>query len=283
HDGAFDTRTLRATAIEDQYLPSPGQENYPETFTGCVLALIDKLDNMVSSFALGRISTGSEDPLGLRRQAQGFISILLNRRWYLSLREGIMWNLRILEEQGFMQYDSTLIEAIIQFLLNRFRFSLLESGYNYSVINAVLAVPTDDIYEVFLKVNALQKLLTEKKAFMEDIIVGYTRAKNITKNHDGDRPIDENLFIDEAERNLFLEVNQVGKEFFPAVKRGNYMEASEAFSLLLPSLHSFFEKVLVMCESEPVRTNRLSLVKKVVSFWSNVADLSQIVVQEEHR
>jgi len=272
-----------ATAIEDQYLPSPGQENYPETFTGSILSLADKMDNIVSSFSLGRIPTGSTDPLGLKRQAQGIINIILNRGWYSNLREWISWNTKILEEQGFVQPDRSVIESVIQFIFSRFRYYLLESGYNYSVINAVLNGAVDDIYDVYLRINAIQKLFTENQGFFEEIITGYNRANNITRNYNGLPPVNAELFQEDIEKQLYDVLLKVEKDFYPATKRGDYLQASEIFSLLLPTLHTFFDKVLVMTDSEPVRNNRLSLLKKVVGLWSHVADLSQIVIQEESK
>lgn len=44
-----------------------------------------------------------------------------------------------------------------------------------------------------------------------------------------------------------------------------------------------FDDVLVMTESELVRNNRLSLLKKIVELWQPIADLSQIVIEEESR
>ena len=38
-----------------------------------------------------------------------------------------------------------------------------------------------------------------------------------------------------------------------------------------------------MTESELVRNNRLSLLKKIVELWQPIADLSQIVIEEESR
>ena len=40
------------------------------------MSLADKLDSVVGMFAAGERPTGSRDPLGLRRQAQGAVKIL---------------------------------------------------------------------------------------------------------------------------------------------------------------------------------------------------------------
>ena len=48
-----------AIALEEQYYPLPGEETYPSTVAGMILSLVDKMDNIVSSFSLGRIPSGS--------------------------------------------------------------------------------------------------------------------------------------------------------------------------------------------------------------------------------
>ena len=272
-----------ATAIEDQYLPSPGQENYPETFSGSILSLADKMDNIVSSFSLGRIPTGSTDPFGLRRQAQGIVNILLNRCWYSNLKEWISWNLTTLNDQGFVKPEISVVDSIVQFILSRLRYYLLESGFNYSIVNAVLSVSGDDIYDASLRISALQKLFETQRVFFENIIIGYSRANNITRNYQGVSKVDTELFEEMIEHRLYDALVKVEKEFCPATGRGDYLYAIEIFSTLLPTLHQFFDEVLVMTDSETIRNNRLSLLKKVVELWLPIADLSQVVIQEETR
>jgi glycyl-tRNA synthetase beta chain len=272
-----------AIAIKEQYLPSPGQEDYPETFTGSILSLADKMDNIVSSFSLGRVPSGSTDPFGLRRQAQGIFNILLNRRWYSNLREWIGWNLAILKEQGFVNPDPSVIDDVIQFIVGRFRYYLLETGMNYSIINAVLSASCDDVYDIYLRIHALQKLFDNKRKFFDDIITGFCRANNITKNFQELPLVDTNLFEEEVERQLNNTLQSVEKDFYPAIQRGDYIYACESFSTVIPVLNRFFDDVLVMTESELVRNNRLSLLKKIVEIWQPIADLSQIVIEEESR
>jgi len=272
-----------ATAIADQYLPSPGQQNYPETFTGSILSLADKMDNIVSSFSLGRVPSGSTDPFGLRRQAQGIISILLNRGWYFNLREWIGWNIVILKEQGFVNPDPSVIDEVVQFIISRFRYFLLETGMNYSIVNAVLNVSYDDIYDIFLRISALQKLFDNNRKFFEEIITGFCRANNITKNYSDLPTVNPNLFEEEVEHRLYQTLQSVEKEFYPAVQRGDYIYACESFSTVIPVLNQFFNDVLVMTDSELVRNNRLSVLKRIVKLWQPIADLSQIVIEEETR
>ncbi|GAI52080.1 unnamed protein product, partial [marine sediment metagenome] len=60
-----------AQAILEHRMPRSGEDRLPQTLEGAILALADKLDTLVGSFWAGFIPSGSEDPWGLRREAQG--------------------------------------------------------------------------------------------------------------------------------------------------------------------------------------------------------------------
>jgi len=268
-----------ALAIEESYFPLPGKDNYPETLPGAVLALADKMDTLVSSFALGRVPSGSFDPLGLRRMAQGIVDILLHRRFYVNLSEWIRLNLELLEEQEFIQASSQIIDGVREFILNRFRFRLLAEGVNYSVINAVLATAVDDVYEAFGRIEFLDELLKKEKGFLSEVVTGFTRAKNISRNFSEMGEIRPELFREEAERELYEHLIKLRDEFTWRIRHGEYRQAVKSFAGLLPVLNTFFDKVLVMCEEEALRKNRLLLMREVVNMWEDFANLSLLVVE----
>ena len=75
-------------AIYDQYRPQSMDDRSPETKSGAVLSISDKLDTVLGCFSVGLIPTGSEDPLGLRRAMQGVIKVLLDHKLPFSMAEG---------------------------------------------------------------------------------------------------------------------------------------------------------------------------------------------------
>lgn len=268
-----------ALAIEESYFPRPGEENYPETVPGTVLSLVDKMDTLISSFALGRIPSGSFDPLGLRRMAQGIVDIILHRRFYVSLSEWIGENLKLLEKQGFVQFSPQIIKDVKEFILNRLRSRLLFEGVNYSVINAVLATAVDDVYEAMERIVFLDGLLRNRKEFLSEIVTGFTRANNISRGFSDDGEIQVSLLKEEVEYALYERLKILQGDFVRRVQHGEYEKAVESFSDLLPILNLFFDKVLVMCDQEALRKNRLLLMKKVVRMWGSFANLSLLVVE----
>jgi len=66
-----------AEAIRDHYKPLGPSDVVPRAPTSLLLALADKLDALVSFFAIDERPTGSSDPFALRRAALGVIRIIL--------------------------------------------------------------------------------------------------------------------------------------------------------------------------------------------------------------
>ena len=66
-----------ALAINEHYQPRFAGDQTPTTKEGVVVSIADKIDTIVSCFAIGLIPTGSQDPYALRRQATGVCQIIL--------------------------------------------------------------------------------------------------------------------------------------------------------------------------------------------------------------
>src|SRR5205814_10023189 len=64
------------TALASHYSPRSTEDDVPQDTVGKLASVLDKLDNLVCIFALGKKPSGSSDPYALRRQAQGIVDIL---------------------------------------------------------------------------------------------------------------------------------------------------------------------------------------------------------------
>ncbi len=98
----------------------------PSTFTGAVVALADKLDTIASFFSIDVIPTGSQDPYGLRRQASGIVSILIDRNWGISFKESL--SLTETEKEN----------ELLDFFTQRLKYVLNAEDIRHDVIEAVL-------------------------------------------------------------------------------------------------------------------------------------------------
>lgn len=262
-----------ALALEESYLSTP------ETALGSILSLADKMDTIVSSFSLGRIPTGSQDPLGLRRLGQSIVDTLLVREWYCPLTDWVTKNLDLLAAQGFTPRIANPKDEVIRFLFGRLRSFLLESGKHHSIIQAVFATDPDDLYDAARRIEFLHRLFVADREFLAEVVTGFTRAYNISRDF-GDTRVQESLLKEEAERTLYGELEKREEAIRGALSQGEYERALGLFREIVPSLNRFFDEVLVMCEDSLLRANRLGLLRRIVNLFAPFANLSLIVLEE---
>ena len=81
------TRSAIAQAIYDQYKPESMEDSVPRSIEGAVLSIADKADSIAGMFALGLQPTGSKDPFALRRQANGIVKTIAEKKLPLSLNQ----------------------------------------------------------------------------------------------------------------------------------------------------------------------------------------------------
>jgi len=57
----------------------------PRSTEGAVLSIADKADTIAGMFALGLVPSGSKDPFALRRQANGIVKVIAEKKLPLRL------------------------------------------------------------------------------------------------------------------------------------------------------------------------------------------------------
>ncbi len=122
-----------AETILQQYLPAHSGDRLPESDEGAILSLSDKVDNIVSFFAIGSTPTGSEDPFALRRQALAVIAILLEKGYDITLEEMV----RKAEEKACGARLSLLTE-VLTFFSQRMEPLLSSQGHAPDIIQSVI-------------------------------------------------------------------------------------------------------------------------------------------------
>src|SRR5205823_854892 len=74
-----------AQTIYDHYKPVSAEDSVPRTVEGAVLSIADKAETIAGMFALGLQPTGSKDPFALRRQANGIVKTIAERKLPISI------------------------------------------------------------------------------------------------------------------------------------------------------------------------------------------------------
>jgi len=109
------------------------------------------------------------------------------------------------------------------------------------------------------------------------------RIANITSGHK-DGKVEASRFEIDAEKRLNDLASTVSQQIEEMVAERDYRRALESFAAMAPELETFFDEVMVMVDDPAVRSNRMSLLRKVGNAVLRIADVTRIVVdRSEYR
>src|ERR1035437_7357309 len=282
-----DVQLAISRAIYDHYKPESMEDSVPATVEGAVLSIADKADSIAGMFALGLIPSGSKDPFALRRQANGIVKTIAGHKLPLRLAE-IMADARIRykgseAEKKFC--NAAYAESVRGFFRERREFYLKdahEPRYAYDVVNAVLAVDSDDVVDAAARAEAVSKV--RGSADFESISIAFKRMKNILRQAAEKTKVialrvDPSGLQEESEKELAALIPQPVATVEKLRAARDYEGALLEIAKLRPAIDKFFDKVMVMVDDETLRANRLSLLQTVVKEFSTIADFSEIVTE----
>jgi glycyl-tRNA synthetase beta chain len=267
-------------AIYDQYLPAGTGDSIPRGRIGRVTALADRIDTLVGIFGLGLVPSGSRDPFGLRRAAQGVVRITLEGNLPLDLdlvaaRAALLYGDR-LDKSG-----DEILELLRPFLFDRIRHLLGLAGYAYDEIEAALAAAWTSLPDLAARVDALHRV-REQESFLS-VVLAAKRIVNIVKEHP-EYPFEEEALVEPAEQDLHRAFGELRAGIEEAAESGEYEAGLRRVAELAPVLDRFFVDVLVMDEDRRLRRNRIALLQGIHRSISRIARLTEMVVDKaEHR
>ena len=258
-------------ALKEHYLPRFPGDAVPSTLTGAAVGIADRLDEIAGCFATGKTPTGSEDPYGVRRQANGLMRILIEKELHFSLGHALDKAAELLSRQ--FKLPETLAEEVRAFLVQRLGFVLSETGLEQDVINSVLSVDSDDPYRSLLKARAVAEW--KPNVDFSDVAISFKRVSNILKA-DSYPPVTADELTEKVERDLFSGVKEISSVTAELISQASYADAIARLLTLKGSIDAFFDGVLVMDPDERVRNRRLSILAMVRSEFLKLADFSKL-------
>jgi glycyl-tRNA synthetase len=256
-----------AKTIFEHYLPRFSGDQMPSTRGGMVLSLADRLDTLAGLFAAGLAPSGTKDPFAQRRAALGMVQMLIAWDLDFDLREG----LNLASSALPIEMKAEDFQACMEFINGRLQSSLLELGYRYDVVAAVLAAQG---HNPAAAVRAIQTLLDWiKRSDWEKILPTYSRCVRITRDLKTVYPVSPTLLKDDSERELYAGIVSVSN--FER-RAGSMADFFHIFMPLMPVINHFFDEVLVMAEDQAIRENRLGMLQRIASLAQGVADFSHL-------
>ena len=263
-----------AIAIKEHYWPVSSGAFLPDTITGKIVAIADKIDTISGCFSINLIPTGTSDPHALRRQALGIIQIILKGNFSFSLKQLINKSVSLYEQNSEKAKAHT--HNILEFIKARMANMLLEKGYSRNAVNSVTAISFDNIPDIFLRVVAIDTL--KKSSDFKSISITFKRVLNILKKENLEEITiaDKSLFKDESEKNLYKFCKDINAKIEKYRKLGDYNQALKEISTIRPYVDKFFDDVMVMVDDKTLKANRIALLASVARLFSGIADFSKL-------
>ena len=259
-------------AINEQYMPRFAGDDLPSTAIGSILAVADKLDSIVGLFAIGQPPTGSKDPFALRRSAIGILRILVENKIDIDLMACIEASLK-----GFdaLNIEADASEKVFEFMLERFRSWYSDEGISSGVFQSVMELKPRKPYDFAKRIQAVANFvqLDESGA----LAAANKRVSNLLDKVDAaslSTEVNEALFEVKAEKALFDQLRDKELNTAPLFEIGDYTSGLAELAQLKESVDGFFDDVLVICDDESVKRNRLALLQRLRNIFLKVADIS---------
>jgi glycyl-tRNA synthetase len=256
-----------AQAIYEHYLPRFAGDAVPASMAGLAVGLADRLDSLAGLFAVGLAPSGNKDPFGQRRTALGLVQNLI----YWNLDLDILSGLEIAAVQQPVTVDIAVLQATLQFVIERLRNLLLDGGARFDHVDAVLAVQGRNPARAARAVNELVKWT--KRPDWNMILPAYARCVRITRPVGEAYAVVPEAFVEPAEQALWASLRTA-----EAVKRapGSVDAFLTAFLPMIPAISTFFDAILVMAPELEIRQNRLGLLQRIAGLAEGVADFSRL-------
>lgn len=257
-----------AVAIEQHYWPRFANDALPDSITGTVVALADKLETLIGIWGIGLIPTGDKDPYALRRSALGILRMLMQHNLALmpllqaafdTFASGRLAENTVSEVAGFMQARLAI---------------LLQNSFAQDVVAAVLAGKVENLGELEARLAAVTrfKQLDEATA----LIAANKRVHNLLKKADISAlsAVNPDLLQQQDEKQLYQATEQVAEKIQAVLKRQDFAQALTELAGIKEKVDAFFTNVMVMDENEAIKNNRLALLLCLSQQMNAVADIA---------
>ncbi|MFM7458859.1 MAG: glycine--tRNA ligase subunit beta [bacterium] len=273
-------------AISEQYMPRFAEDKEPESLGGKLIALVDKLDNIIAYFAAGKIPKGSADPFALRRQANGLLQIIIHGELRFNLEEFlekfINLNPIFLKNSEFSADE--LFTKLREFLEQRLEFVFGIYHKNPTINKAVISTdrPLQNLYNRHKIIHFMNEFMGNAEIgvcessyaeFSQSAIRVNNMAKSFKDFNKSNIKIDNTLFKEAAEKELYKGLETLE----PKLRKHFNTELDfsiEDLSSISSSINNFFEHVLVNDSDLKIKENRQALIYRLDEAFKNIADFS---------
>jgi glycyl-tRNA synthetase beta chain len=286
-----------ADAIDQHYRPRTPADSVPDSPVGAAVGVADRVDTICGCFLAGLVPSGSQDPYGLRRQANGLLRIL-ELAPEIRVDRLLERSLDLYVENGLApraSADETLA-ALARFFEARCDAFLKDREIPYDVVDAVSKVAWTRPGIALIRARGIAAMRGDAR--FERLITGVKRVGNILsqdkRTYGADWPairsaldpsrqgdpagaFSVSAFQEPAEHALYEAVIVAVPRMMEGDRRRDFTSILDILSGLADPIDAYFTDVLVNCEDPELRRNRHGFLAAVFLMFSRYADFSYIV------
>lgn len=263
---------------------------------GAILSVSDRLDTLLAQFSVGNRPGAKEDPLGLKKTADTVLEIFTCPVFSgapLTLKQaiGITWT--ILEQTPMrtaIKISATDVCAqLLDYFKGRLALRLKEEGSSPDRVEAVLGIerfadlPVADILACLKAFNSLEASSQEA---IFNLAQTFKRAANILRQAQkefnlasSNGSVEPALFEHASETALWEKLTDTETFFVQSLSVHAYGQALKRLSELAGPLEAFFTGVMVLCDNERVKKNRLAMLAKLRHLVLQVLDPAKLTIK----
>jgi glycyl-tRNA synthetase beta chain len=284
-------------AIYEHYLPRFAADRMPRGETSSFLALADKIDTITGCFVMGLEPSGSQDPYALRRHAMGALRILIAQRSVLSLPKALDRSVELFPDalKTSSRGRGKLHALLREFYAQRLYTIIRGEGVDHDLATAVLSAPWEYPHAVKDMADELENL--RKGGELSAFVLAMKRVTNIiprtlrdgysedagiqaleafSAGREAELGFSSALFLVDAEKKLNEEMSLACEKLLDIKRSGTVQRSIGILKGIVPYVNKFFEDVLVNCEDEKIRDNRIAFLASSYRVVMLFCDFAQI-------
>ncbi len=230
---------------------------------GAIIALADKIDNIVSYFIINKQPSGSKDPFNLRKDAKIIIKLVLVNK--------ININLFDLLEHAIKQHtciSKTKANTILNFIISR-------QNYKNEIFKIIKN--KKNLFKLNLKIEATENFL--KYDFKNLLLKNIKRISKITEKNKISLKIklQSKLLVKREEKILINKIKYQIKTKNILIKHNRFFECTKTLINIEKTVKIFFESIFILDENKNIMTNRLKLLNIIKYIMSSEINLAQLI------
>ncbi|MGL5956293.1 MAG: glycine--tRNA ligase subunit beta [Brevinema sp.] len=262
-----------ALALKEHYYPMvvDGIPMMPTQELSALIGFADRLDNLLTLYAVGKTVSGSRDPYGLRRQTIAIIHLLMQYRWEQFSLEHFFDQIDPLY-RPFLTIDALQWKTLItDFIKTRLEGVLKAKDMSMETVNAVLSQGIDILLLDISRAEALQTVQKMHPEPFKRLIELYKRISHILKDSLDDTPLQESLLTESAEKELYFYAQEITIKMLSLSEQERLLELVK----IEPLISAFFDSVMVKTGDEKEQ-NRKALLNMIQQLFLLQADFSKL-------